>query len=143
AAGLRALLEVSGCLGTALSTGTVGFKLAPRINAAGRLERAMQAVELLTTDDEARARELAKNLDECNARRQEIEQTIVAEAHQMLGAAGGLADRGAVVLGRRGWHPGVIGIVASRLVDAYHRPSIVVALADEQAQGSARSIPGF
>lgn len=142
-AGLRALLEVSGCLGRTLTTGAVGFKLAPRINAAGRLERAMQAVELLTTDDEARARELAQNLDECNARRQEIEQTIVAEAHQMLGAAGGLGDRGAVVLGRRGWHPGVLGIVASRMVDVYHRPSIVVALTDEQGQGSARSIPGF
>ncbi|HEX8200636.1 MAG TPA: single-stranded-DNA-specific exonuclease RecJ, partial [Isosphaeraceae bacterium] len=142
-AGLRALLEVSGCLGKGLTTGAVGFKLAPRINAAGRLERAMQAVEMLTTDDAARARALAQNLDECNARRQEIEQTIVAEAHQILGAAGGVADRGAIVLGRRGWHPGVIGIVASRLVEAYHRPSVVVALTDDHGQGSARSIPGF
>jgi single-stranded-DNA-specific exonuclease len=142
--GLRALLEVSGCLGKErLRTGTLSFQLAPRINAAGRLERAMAAVEMLTTDDETLARELAQSLDECNARRQEVERAIVAEAHDMIRASGGLGDRGAIVLGQKGWHAGVIGIVAGRLADTYHRPSIVVSLSDPLAQGSARSVPGF
>ena len=142
--GLRALMEVSGCLDKKrLTAGMVGFNLGPRINAAGRLERAAQAVEMLTTDDAALASNLAGCLDRCNAERQEVERTIVAEAHQMIEAEGGLSDRGAVVLGRKGWHPGVIGIVASRLADSYHRPAVVVALGETIGQGSARSIAGF
>lgn len=142
--GLKALMSVAGCLGRRdVSTGTVGFNLAPRINAAGRLERAMQAVEMLTTDSEDRAGELAQALDLCNAQRQEVERRMVDEAHEMITTQGGLKERGAIVLGREGWHPGVIGIVASRLVDTYHRPTIVVALGEEHGQGSARSIAGF
>jgi single-stranded-DNA-specific exonuclease len=142
--GLRALLEVSGCLEKRrLTTGMVGFNLAPRINAAGRLERAMKAVEMLTTGDTAVARELAEELDRCNTRRQEVEHSIVSQAHEMLRASGGLGDRGAVVLGHAEWHPGVIGIVAGRLAETYHRPSIVVSLSNPISQGSARSIPGF
>ncbi len=142
--GLRALLTSAGCLGgRGLNTGTISFKVAPRINAAGRLERAMQAVEMLTTEDQGRAEELAQALDLCNSQRQEVERKIVDEAHEMIAAQGGLKDRGAIVLGREGWHPGVIGIVASRLVDTYHRPTIVVALNEHQGQGSARSITGF
>lgn len=142
--GLRALMEVSGCVSRGrLSSGTVGFKLAPRINAAGRLERAMRAVEMLTTDDPATAREIAADLDRCNSRRQEIEQTMVKEAHELVRAAGAVGERGALVVGREGWHPGVIGIVASRLVDVYHRPAIVVALDERLSQGSGRSVPGF
>ena len=142
--GLRALLEVAGCLGKKeLNTGSIGFNLAPRINAAGRLERAMQAVEMLTTESDDRARELAEALDLCNAQRQEVERRMVEEAHEMITAQGGLKGRGAIVLGKEGWHPGVIGIVASRLVDTYHRPTIIVALLDEHGQGSARTIPGF
>jgi single-stranded-DNA-specific exonuclease len=141
--GLRALMDLAGCLGRRrLSTGTVGFNLAPRINAAGRLERAMRAVEMLTTDDTVLAREIAAELDRCNTRRQEVEQTIVKEAHEMIRAAGGVGERGAIVVGREGWHPGVIGIVAGRLAETYHRPAVVVALGDALAQGSARSVPG-
>jgi len=142
--GLRALMEVSGAMNKKkLTAGTVGFNLGPRINAAGRLERAMRAVEMLTTDDTVLAREIAAELDECNSRRQEVEQTIVKEAHEMIRAAGDVGDRGALVVGREGWHPGVIGIVASRLVETYHRPAVVVALTDSHGQGSARSVPGF
>lgn len=142
--GLRHLMQVSGCLDKKrLNSGMVGFNIAPRINAAGRLERAMRAVEMLTTDDDELARLIANELDQCNANRQQIEQGIVAEARQMVEAMGGSTDRGALVLGKRGWHPGVIGIVASRLVETYHRPSIVVELGDELCQGSARSVPGF
>jgi single-stranded-DNA-specific exonuclease len=142
--GLKALLSVAGCLGKReLNTGSIGFNLAPRINAAGRLERAMQAVEMLTTEVDERAEELAQALDLCNTQRQEVERRMVEEAHEMITGQGGLKGRGAIVLGREGWHPGVIGIVASRLVDTYHRPAIVVALGDEHGQGSARSIAGF
>jgi single-stranded-DNA-specific exonuclease len=142
--GMRALMEVSGCLDKKkLTTGILGFGLAPRINAAGRLERAMKAVEMLTTGDTAVARELAEELDRCNSQRQEVEQTIVAQAHEMIRVQGGVGDRGALVLGHEDWHPGVIGIVASRLADIYHRPAIVIALRQPVSQGSARSIPGF
>jgi single-stranded-DNA-specific exonuclease len=142
--GLRALLRVSGCLGKErLNTGVIGFQLAPRINSAGRMEAAMKAVELLTTDDEELARSHAEYLDDCNRRRQDLERAMVAEAHGMIDAQGGLGDRKAVVLGNAGWHAGVIGIVAGRLAEIYHRPTIIVALGAEHGQGSARSIPGF
>jgi single-stranded-DNA-specific exonuclease len=142
-AGLKALLEVSGSLGKKLTTGLVGFGLAPRINAAGRLERAMMAVEMLTTGDALRAREIALELDRFNARRQDLERQIFEEAQEMLRTEGGLGERRTIVLGREGWHAGVIGIVAGRLAEMFHRPTIVVALGPEVSQGSARSIPGF
>ncbi len=142
--GLRELMVLSGCAGReSLTTGTIGFGLAPRINAAGRMERAMAAVELLTTTDPHRAADLAQSLELCNKQRQEMEQTIVSHAHAMIKDQGGVGDRGAIVLGHPSWHPGVIGIVASRLVDAYHRPTIIVALKGETGQGSCRSVPGF
>jgi single-stranded-DNA-specific exonuclease len=142
--GLNALMRVSNCLGKRkLTTGNVGFGLAPRINAAGRLEGAMLAVEMLTTADPGRAENIAEQLDSCNKKRQEIERTIVAEARQMVEAIGGLGDRGAVVVGHPEWHPGVIGIVAGRLAELFHRPSIVMALRDDLCQGSGRSIAGF
>lgn len=142
--GLRALMEVSGCRSDRrLNTGTIGFVLAPRINAAGRLERAMMAVEMLTTDDPTRAQQIALELDRCNTRRQEIERKIQDEARALLEAQGGLADRRSIVLAAQGWHPGVIGIVAGRLAEIYHRPTIILASGDTIAQGSARSIAGF
>jgi single-stranded-DNA-specific exonuclease len=142
--GQKALLKVCGCLDKKrLTAGMVGFGLAPRINAAGRLERAMMAVEMLTTDDPALASKIADELNRCNTKRQEVEKTMVAEAQAMIRGQGGLGDRCAIVLGRAGWHPGVVGIVASRLVDIYHRPTIIVALGEGVSQGSARSIAGF
>lgn len=142
--GLRALLEVSGVSGRkSLTTGTIGFTLAPRLNAAGRMDRARTAVELLTTEDPERALELARLIEACNQNRQETERRIVQEARELVEAAGGLDDRASIVVGRAGWHAGVIGIVASRLVDIYHRPSIVLTEGAEVAQGSGRSVPGF
>ena len=142
--GLRALLESSGSLDKKrLSAGMVAFGLAPRLNAAGRLEQAMMAVEMLTTDDFEKARSIAAVLEGCNTRRQEVERQIVDEARKMLEAEGGLGERRAIVLAREGWHAGVIGIVASRLAETFHRPTIVISLGQEFAQGSARSIPGF
>src|SRR5262249_189791 len=119
------------------------FVLAPRINAAGRLERAMMAVEMLTTDDALRARQIATELDRCNVRRQEIERRIQDEARPMVEAAGGGAGRRPIALARQGWHPGVMGIVGGRLAEFYHRPTVVLAQGDAVAQGSARSIAGF
>jgi single-stranded-DNA-specific exonuclease len=143
-AGIGALMEVIGSgAKKRLTTGLVGFGLAPRINAAGRMERAMMAVEMLTTDNVTRARMLAAELDRCNTIRQEVERKILSEAQEMLKLEGGVGDRGAIILARKGWHAGVIGIVAGRLVDMYHRPAIVISLGDEVSQGSARSIPGF
>jgi single-stranded-DNA-specific exonuclease len=142
--GLKALLQVSGCVGKdRLNSGVIGFQLAPRINAAGRLEEALMAVEMLTTDDHDLALRRATALDDCNRRRQDVERTMVNEAHEMITAQGGLGDRGAIVLGKTGWHAGVVGIVAGRLAEIYHRPTIVVSLGEEHGQGSARSIPGF
>jgi single-stranded-DNA-specific exonuclease len=142
--GLRALMEVSGCLGRKrLSTGTVGFTLAPRINAAGRLERAMMAVEMLTTEEMERASSIALELNSCNARRQEIERLMLEEAHAMIKAQGGVHGRGAIVLAREGWHAGVIGVAAGRLAEVYNRPAVVIALSGPVAQGSARSVAGF
>jgi single-stranded-DNA-specific exonuclease len=142
--GVRALLEVSGCLDKKrLTTGTVGFVLGPRINAAGRLERAMRAVEMMTTEDSSLARKIALELDQCNARRQEIERKIYDEARGMIEAWGGVSDRRSIVLAGKGWHPGVIGIVAGRLAENYHRPTVVLAIGETLAQGSARSILGF
>jgi len=143
-AGLGALMELSAPgKKKRLTTGMVGFGLAPRINAAGRMERAMMAVEMLTTNDVEQARALAAELDRCNTIRQDVERKILSEAQEMLKDEGGVGDRAAIILGRKGWHPGVIGIVAGRLADMYHRPSVVISLGSELSQGSARSIPGF
>jgi single-stranded-DNA-specific exonuclease len=142
--GMHALMEVAGLFQKRrLNTGHVGFNLAPRLNAAGRLERAQEAVRLLTTRDVEEAKTLAGQLDRWNEERQALEYEILEQARRLIEEAGGLADRGAIVVGQAGWHPGVIGIVASRLAEYYHRPAIVVALADGSSQGSARSIPGF
>ena len=138
--GLRALLEVARADPSALDTGILGFRLAPRINAAGRLRRADAGVELLLTDDERRAKAIALELDQLNAERRGVEQRIVWEAESRLA---GLGERSAYVLAGEGWHPGVVGIVASRMVERTHRPTVVVALEGEAGTGSGRSIPGF
>jgi single-stranded-DNA-specific exonuclease len=98
---------------------------------------------MLTTDDSVVARTIASELDRCNTMRQEVEQSIVAEARAMVEQAGGISGRGAIIVAKEGWHAGVIGIVASRLAELYHRPSIVVALHEGHGQGSARSVAGL
>ena len=138
--GLRALMTVSKADPSALDTGTLGFRLAPRINAAGRLRRADAGLELLLTDDERRAAEIAAELDRVNAERRAVEQRIVWEAEARVAELG---ERRAYVLAGEDWHPGVIGIVASRIVERHHRPVVVVALDGDVGSGSARSIPGF
>ena len=138
--GLRALMSVSRVDPSGLDTHAVGFRLAPRINAAGRMRRADAGLELMLTDDPARAAQIATDLDMVNAERRAVEHRTVWEAEQQVARLG---VRSALVLAAEGWHPGVIGIVASRIVERHHRPAVLVALDGELGTGSARSIPGF
>ncbi len=137
--GIRALKAAAGIDGEC-GVGTVGFTLAPRINAAGRLGDATDAVRLLLTEDDREAAELAGLLNRLNQERQRVEEGIVAEAIQAAEAA----PSGPIVLASRGWHQGVVGIVAARLVERFHRPAILIALNDDGiGRGSARSIAGI
>jgi len=145
--GLRALMRVARADPARLDARAVGFRLAPRINAAGRLARADAGLELLLTADEARAAQIADELDRLNADRRHIETRILFEAEAQVARAG---ERPAYVLAGEGWHKGVIGIVASRIAERHHRPTVLVALEPGSAgsdaargTGSGRSIPAF
>ena len=142
--GLRALIDQSGLGGSHVTGYDVGFKLAPRLNAAGRMGHARLGVELLTRATAERAREIAYYLDDQNRSRQAAEKRITRQACEMVerNAMNGDTKR-AIVLAADGWHPGVIGIVASRLVDRYHRPTVLIALGNGGGQGSARSVRHF
>lgn len=135
--GIRALKEVSG--EAEVSSSYIGFRLGPRLNAGGRLAEAQKAVELLTTDDEARARELATDLDGENRARQGIEEKILTQAVEQVESWADLADRRSIVLASDEWHPGVIGIVASRLVERFARPTFMIAIDGTKGKGSGRS----
>jgi single-stranded-DNA-specific exonuclease len=140
--GLRALMRVAKVDPGKVSARDVGFGLSPRINAAGRLHRADAALELLLTHDEERAREIAEELDRANADRRFVEERIRFEAESQVADLG---DQPAYVLWADGWHPGVIGIVASRIAERHHRPVVLIALRAGEAEGtgSGRSIAGF
>ena len=141
--GLVALKAVSGV--SDVSTGVVGFRLAPRLNAGGRLADAARSVELLTTDDPTRAEQLAAELDQENRARQTIEQEILDEAIRRIENDADFGARRSIVLASPEWHPGVIGIVASRLVERYYRPTVLMAIdaSTGLGRGSGRSIRGF
>lgn len=141
-AGLGALMAVAGIAGAAMDTGKVGFILGPRLNAAGRISHAAAGVELLTTDDSAVAERLAAELNDENTRRQEVERELLAIAEKMLDGVD-LNDQKVLVLAGPDWHPGVIGIVASRLVERYYRPVVLISVREGIGKGSCRSIPGF
>jgi single-stranded-DNA-specific exonuclease len=140
--GIRALKEVSGLSGS-VGCGDVGFRLAPRLNAAGRLDNATRGVELLLCGDRERAKILAEELDAANAERQVIERDMLQDAMTSVAALPDMSRRASIVLASEEWHAGVIGIVASRLVEQYHVPTVLIALQDEAGKGSARSIPRF
>ncbi|MEW5865230.1 MAG: single-stranded-DNA-specific exonuclease RecJ [Bacillota bacterium] len=141
--GLRALVERSGLLGREISAGTVSFALGPRLNAAGRLGDASLCVDLLTTSSAERAAEIARVLDLANQERQALEQSILMEAASMVRTRDGEAEDVVLVLAGEGWHTGVIGIVASRLVERFNRPVILISLDGEEGRGSGRSIEAF
>ncbi len=143
--GIRALLEVAGCEPARLDEGGLSFQLAPRINAVGRLYRADAGVELFLTDDQARATEIATELNRANSERRAAEREVEAAAESARRELpDDLREAPGLVLAGEGWHPGVIGIVASRLVERHHRPVVVVSLDGKGGgRGSGRSIPGF
>jgi single-stranded-DNA-specific exonuclease len=139
--GLRALLEVAGVRGE-VDAGQVGFVLGPRINAIGRMGAADTALRLLLTEDRIEALALARELDEANRARKEEDRRTLAEALDLLARDYDPVRDFGVVLAGEGWHPGVIGIVASRIVERIHRPVVLVALDGGRGRGSARSVPG-
>jgi single-stranded-DNA-specific exonuclease len=146
--GLRALMAVAKVDPSALDASALGFRLAPRINAAGRLTRADAGLELLLCEDSARAGQVAAELDALNSERRAVEQRILWEAETQIRERSereGGRMPSAHVLAGEGWHPGVVGIVASRIVEAHHRPAVLIALDAEAGTGtgSARSVPGF
>ena len=144
--GLRSLLDVCGLTGKEIDSYHIGFVLAPRVNAAGRMSSPDIAARLLLASDEAmgaEARELAQQLDTENIRRQQEEADIVTAARKAVETDLDVGSRTVIVVAGEGWHRGVIGIVASKLVDAFHRPAIVISTDGDIAHGSCRSIPSF
>ncbi len=141
--GLKALLEVAQLGGKPLRSGEVGFRIAPRINAAGRMDIAKDVIELFSVKDVGRAREIALRLDKLNSERQEEERRIVDAIEQRLTEDAGLRDSYCMVIDGEGWHRGVIGITATRVVERHGRPALVVSRDGEEAYGSGRSIHGF
>ena len=144
--GLRALLEVAGLTGKQIDSYHISFMMAPRINAAGRMSTPDIATRLLLAIDEGMADEakaLAGQLEEENNRRRAEEQDIVAKARKVIETDPEVGARSILVVAGEGWHRGVIGIVASKIVDAFYRPTIVLSIEDGVAHGSCRSIPGF
>ncbi|MGE3277832.1 MAG: single-stranded-DNA-specific exonuclease RecJ [Vicinamibacterales bacterium] len=144
--GLRALLDAAGLSGKTIDSYHISFMVAPRINAAGRMSTPDIATRLLLASDEAlgdEARALAEQLDGENTRRRAEEQDIVQKARKVIETDPEVGARSVLVVAGEGWHRGVIGIVASKIVDAFYRPTIVLSIEDGVAHGSCRSIPGF
>lgn len=138
--GLAALAEMAGLASGSLGTSEVSFRLAPRLNAAGRLGDAQVALDLLLATDRDRGDEAARNLEELNRERQRIQERVWSEA---VAAVEPYREAAALVLGAEGWHQGVVGIVAAKLVDKYHKPAVVVGFSAGQGRGSARTVDGF
>lgn len=141
--GLKALIFIAGVMGHKIGTGQVVFILAPRINAVGRLGDAQKAVKLLTTKDEIQANAIARVLNAENKKRKDLDIQTLNEALEQIGSRVNLKNDRAIVLSSIGWHQGVIGIVASRLVERFNRPTVMIAIDGNEGKGSARSIPGF
>lgn len=141
--GIRALLDVSDLGRLPLTTEDVGFKLGPRLNAAGRLSRPDLVVDLLTETDEARCQALAKELDQANRTRRQVEAGVLRQADEQAQELVNSRNPSALVLWGEGWHVGVVGIVAARMVDKYHRPAAVIGFDGGRGRGSCRTPPAF
>jgi single-stranded-DNA-specific exonuclease len=141
--GVVALKQVSGIAAGAVSAGQVGFRLGPRINAAGRVDYGIKVVELLTTDSQETAERIAQELEGHNLERRAIEARVLEQALAQASAAMIGGDLHSLVLAGAGWHPGVLGIVASRIVEKFYRPTVVIGFNDGAGKGSARSVRGF
>jgi single-stranded-DNA-specific exonuclease len=141
--GVQSLKRVARIAGQDIGPRQVGFTLAPRLNAAGRLAAAKAGVELLLSEDAAQAEKLALYLDSVNRERRDVQSQIYAEAKAAIEADGGVDDRWAIVLASDRWHPGVVGIVASKLVEEYGRPTVLIGLEGDTGKGSGRSVAAF
>ncbi|HSB54112.1 MAG TPA: single-stranded-DNA-specific exonuclease RecJ [Gemmatimonadales bacterium] len=141
--GVRALIRVSGVGGKEIRAGQVGFILAPRLNAAGRVGDAADGLRLLLSDDESEAERLAVRLEGMNAERQALDQRMLEQAIEQVETQRDPAKDAALVLASEEWHPGVVGIVASRVVERYGRPAFLIALDGDIGKGSGRSISRF
>ncbi len=141
--GLASLIESAQIRTGKIEVGDIVFGIAPRINAVGRLGSALRAVKLLTTRDKVSSREIAQVLEEENRRRKDIDNTTLEEAISEIENTMNPHESRSIVLSREGWHPGVIGIVASRLIERYYRPTVMITVENGQGKGSARAIAKF
>ncbi len=142
--GLRALLQSVGVdAKSPVTPAHIGFRVGPRLNACGRMQNARLGLELLTERDPHRIAEIVADLERINRQRQETERRIVDQAKELIEREYDLARDRVIVLAQQDWHPGVVGIVASKIVDEYHRPTILIGLRGDRGRGSGRSIPGF
>jgi single-stranded-DNA-specific exonuclease len=141
--GLRALLERAGLAGRKVTSGQVAFVLAPRINAAGRMGDASQALRLLLARDDGEARACAESLEDDNQRRRSFDEKAAAQAAELAGRELDWPRCASILLWSEDWHPGVLGIVASRMVERFQRPTVLVALDGDRGRGSGRSMPGL
>jgi len=141
--GLKALMESSGISNKKLSTTFVSYIIGPRINASGRIDNAEIALALLLSQEKGRAQELAKAIETHNRQRQKIESRILEEAQDLIDREINFKEHKVVVLAKEDWHPGVLGIVASKLADRFYRPTIVISLNDRLCRGSGRSVRNF
>ncbi|HTM57681.1 MAG TPA: single-stranded-DNA-specific exonuclease RecJ [Candidatus Udaeobacter sp.] len=141
--GLRALVEAAGLSGKRITSGQIAFVLAPRINAAGRMGNPEQGVRLLLSRDDREAQDIAASLEDDNLRRRQFDENALAEAAERVQRELNWPDCSSILLWSDEWHPGVIGIVASRLVERFQRPALLVSLDGERGRGSGRSLPGL
>ncbi len=141
--GILALKEVSNLANSTINPRHVGFRLGPRLNAAGRLWTATFSLELLTTQHLDKARKLAQQLENYNRERQKIQTEMLDSTKEKIKKEVDLDSTWVIVLDSESWHPGIVGIVASRLVEEFHKPAIMIAIRDGEGHGSARSVPGF
>jgi len=141
--GLRSLMEAAGIKKKKISTHSISFILAPRLNASGRIDSAHTSLDLLLSQDVQEADKLAKSLNTCNRERQKIEEKVFSEAMDLIEREVNFKDDFVIVLCREDWHPGVLGIVASKIADRFYRPTIIISFKEDIGRGSARSIRNF
>ena len=141
--GLRAIIEICGLSNKEITISDIVFKIGPRINASGRIQKGKEAVDLLIEKDFVQAIEKSNQINQYNETRKDLDKAMTEEANNIVDQLEGLSDRRSIVIFNEDWHKGVIGIVASRLTEVYHRPAVVLTRTDDMATGSARSVSGF
>ena len=141
--GMKAIIDVCGLSEKEITVSDIVFKIGPRINASGRIQNGIEAVDLLTEKDFSAALEKAGQINQYNETRKDLDKSMTEEANNIVANLEGLSERRSIVLYNEEWHKGVIGIVASRLTEVYYRPAVVLARTDDMATGSERSVSGF